>query len=98
MYKSFFLSLIIMISVSAEAQTIARMDDLTAEQKSMAINLRLTGTLSIRETQTLGNYVISVGSYVKPTYLKPYVIPFPLMPFTHATICNVSYCLRRSRR
>ena len=48
MYKSFFLSLIIMISVSAEAQTIARMDDLTAEQKSMAINLNLTGTLSIR--------------------------------------------------
>ncbi len=46
MYKILFLSLILAMSASTMAQTAARMNDLTAEQKSMAIHLKLTGQLS----------------------------------------------------
>ena len=46
MYKNLFLSLALAISASAMAQTAARMSNLTAEQKSMAISLKLTGQLS----------------------------------------------------
>ncbi len=46
MYKTLFLSLALAMSTSAMAQTAARMNDLTAEQKSMAISLKLTGQLS----------------------------------------------------
>ncbi len=48
MYKSLFLSLAMSLSLAAPAmaQTVANMNDLKAEQKSMAVKLKLTGKLT----------------------------------------------------
>ncbi len=50
MYKSLFLSLAMSLSmaVPAGAQTVANMNDLKAEQKSMAVKLKLTGKLTTK--------------------------------------------------
>ena len=53
MKRIFLLSAAAMVSAVLSAQTVARMDDLKPEQKSMAINLKLTGELS---TEPKGDY------------------------------------------
>ena len=46
MRKFFLLSAATLLSAVVSAQTVARMDDLKPEQKSMAVSLKLTGELS----------------------------------------------------
>ena len=46
MRKFFLLSAATLLSAVVSAQTVARLDDLKPEQKSMAISLKLTGELS----------------------------------------------------
>ena len=53
MKRFFLLSAAAIVSAAVSAQTVARMNDLKPEQKSMAVNLKLTGELS---TERKGDY------------------------------------------
>ena len=65
MRKFILLSAATLFSAVVSAQTVARMDDLKPEQKSMAVSLKLTGELT-----TTGNRLSSVARPLFPGALR----------------------------
>lgn len=61
MRKFILLSAATLLSAVVSAQTVARMDDLKPEQKSMAVSLKLTGELSTTATATIVSCATSVS-------------------------------------